>query len=880
MSKKLFISHSSQDNAIADVIYDGLRAAGFDEVWVDHRHGIEPGDQDWELAIREALGECDEVLYLMSQASLDSKWCKREISRADGLGKPIFVAKLEEIQRSNDRFMQIETSQYANFMTRSDEEMQIIIRALKGEHAPELPKPVTAQTITGVDTMRRHLEYLKNRFRGYDDTLAQVQSMLGDHVLQIVGPGGLGKSRLAAELAMNHSTGAIWYRCSETGQVADLEALLYEHLHLPADTTLSNVLAVLSEKKPLIVVDNAEVAIANPDLQHAYENLLQKIVGRNVSVVLTTRVVWTELKPRREYAPSALSIDIAAQIALDFATADNRVLSESDAHNLADKARLHPGLIEFSIGQLRERSLNSVLRQLSELTSRDVQAALYEMVGKTVEQMSKQADNGTDAETLLVRMPLLQATFPLDAIKAIAPDEMKEDIDQMEDALVTLQRWQFVRRDLITDRYSLGELVRETLGQPEEEVFWAYAEFYTARAGEIFDKPSEHWKDHEDELPNILTVGDALYLALRQLDPLAEIADEIDTVPVSLGLLFALNTEKFVTARPEFRRTTWLEMGMIAAIVLNQRKHAAFLTHQLGYLWSQLGDKRKALEYYEQELPLIREMGDLEAEAITLSNIGNAKLAQGHKEDALKYSMDALKVLPPSENQANEAMMLNNIGRALQEMGNHREALKYFNRALPLLEKFGPAGNTALVYNNIGGIWAKLKNFDKALESHDKALEVAQAHGEIIDIVNSHNGKGFVLKSLGKHTESLQEVQQAMEIAKDLEDPFLWFTLYQNAGVGYFELGQLENAIGYLQQSITIGREIEHPDFPLVNELLKIALRNRRLIESLPAERVSKLLQIYSDSGEKRLRRFLLDSGTPPGPLLEATIEFIKHRAG
>ncbi|WP_416242438.1 tetratricopeptide repeat protein, partial [Anabaena cylindrica] len=43
----------------------------------------------------------------------------------------------------------------------------------------------------------------------------------------------------------------------------------------------------------------------------------------------------------------------------------------------------------------------------------------------------------------------------------------------------------------------------------------------------------------------------------------------------------------------------------------------------IGKVYSDLGEKQKALEYYNQALPLSRAVGDRGEEATTLNNIGS-----------------------------------------------------------------------------------------------------------------------------------------------------------------------------------------------------------------------------------------------------------------
>ena len=143
MTKTLFISHSTTDDKIINTIAAKLKAEGF-TVWVDHDHGIEPGTQDWEEDIRLALMNHDVVLFVLSEASLKSKFCKAEINRARALGKSVFVVRIETIADLNSVWLTLENIQHAFLTPYSDEAVQKIVRALNGEKGADLPEAMRA----------------------------------------------------------------------------------------------------------------------------------------------------------------------------------------------------------------------------------------------------------------------------------------------------------------------------------------------------------------------------------------------------------------------------------------------------------------------------------------------------------------------------------------------------------------------------------------------------------------------------------------------------------------------------------------------------------------------------------------------------------------
>src|SRR5262249_25431204 len=84
---KIFISHSSANNAAALAIAEWLRENGWDEFFLDINpaRGLAPGER-WQEALKTAADRCEAVLFLISAAWRDSRWCQAEFLLAKQLG--------------------------------------------------------------------------------------------------------------------------------------------------------------------------------------------------------------------------------------------------------------------------------------------------------------------------------------------------------------------------------------------------------------------------------------------------------------------------------------------------------------------------------------------------------------------------------------------------------------------------------------------------------------------------------------------------------------------------------------------------------------------------------------------------------------------------
>jgi len=95
---RIFISHSSANNAVAIALRDWLVAEGWSDLFldVDPERGIVGGER-WERALNEAANRCEAVLFLVSRAWLASSWCLKEFHLAEKLNKQMFGILVEPV---------------------------------------------------------------------------------------------------------------------------------------------------------------------------------------------------------------------------------------------------------------------------------------------------------------------------------------------------------------------------------------------------------------------------------------------------------------------------------------------------------------------------------------------------------------------------------------------------------------------------------------------------------------------------------------------------------------------------------------------------------------------------------------------------------------
>lgn len=152
----------------------------------------------------------------------------------------------------------------------------------------------------------------------------------------------------------------------------------------------------------------------------------------------------------------------------------------------------------------------------------------------------------------------------------------------------------------------------------------------------------------------------------------------------------------------------------------------AYLLNDIGSVHAKLGDQQKALSYYNQALPIWRELHERRAEGSTLNNIGSAYRALGEYQKALDYYNQALPLKRAVGDRRVEAAILANIGKVYLALGNVPKALDYYQQALALSQATGDRSSEALALEGLSRAERRLGNFAEARKRIEAALTIIE----------------------------------------------------------------------------------------------------------------------------------------------------------
>jgi tetratricopeptide (TPR) repeat protein len=267
-------------------------------------------------------------------------------------------------------------------------------------------------------------------------------------------------------------------------------------------------------------------------------------------------------------------------------------------------------------------------------------------------------------------------------------------------------------------------------------------------------------------------------------------------------------------------RLAFMEAQRVGEWILREKKvglssgQDAKLLNNLGYLLDELGDKKKAIGYYEQALAIWKKVyGEEHTQvAIGLNNLGEAFRILGEAKKAIGYYEQALAIDEKvyGKEHPDVAIDLNNLGAAYDDLGEKEKAIGYFEQALAIDEKvYGKEHpKVAIRLNNLGAAYSDLGEKEKAIGYYEQALAIDEkVYGkEHPNVAIRLNNLGAAYDDLGEKEKAIGYYEQALAIDEKVygkEHPNVAYSL-NNLGAANFELGRKDMARTYFEASYAI----------------------------------------------------------------------------
>jgi predicted ATPase/DNA-binding CsgD family transcriptional regulator len=691
-----------------------------------------------------------------------------------------------------------------------------------------------------VSSSSHNLPLQLSRFIGRDAELVTVRGKLSsERLVTLTGPGGVGKTRLALEVAASltncHSNG-VWL--VELGSLTDphlvpqsvaLPLGVRAEAHVPVEQSL---LQFLRNRDILLVLDNCEHLV--DACAHLAEALLRACPG--VTILATSRQPlriageWTwrvaplpipnaaetpSASQLLEFASVRLFVDRASaaagfELTDEVSEAVARVCQRLDGIPLAlELAAARVGAL--GITELSDR-LDDALRVL--VQGSRTAPVRHQTLQATIDWSYGLLSN--EERSLMDRLSVFAGGFAADTLQPIVG---AQDVLPLLSSLV--DKSLIVAEPLKdgTIRYRLQEVVRQ-YGQARlacsgelEALRACHANFFAnlvqqAEPG-VLRGPRERWQDRlELELDN--------FRAARAW--LVQHGDAESALRLNAYLFLLLAYRGYAS---EGRASLAEALAMCGGSPAT-RGRALHCLALLAYLQA---DYRAAATCGEQSLKLRREVGDPAELAWSLLERGSTACAQAEFELAESLLEEASDASRSGGSGYVQAYSLAMLAQTAYLSGDPLTARNRAEEALKMARPAGYIAPTSHALATIGEVCSLRGDQEAAQAALEAALEHARAPGEAYLLGRPVLGLALMAIDRGDFARGREQLSEGLRLARRLGNPHRVAQNLEGVAAYAAHLGQAAKACRFANAALAIRQGIEAPLGPTEQRLLEERLQ-------------------------------------------------------
>ena len=202
---------------------------------------------------------------------------------------------------------------------------------------------------------------------------------------------------------------------------------------------------------------------------------------------------------------------------------------------------------------------------------------------------------------------------------------------------------------------------------------------------------------------------------------------------------------------------------------VGNRKETAFSLYHLGQVAYMQGEYAEADQLFREGLLIYREIDNRFGIARCLNNSGHVAYMQGRSTEADRLFRESLFIHREIGDQFGIARCLNNVGNVANMHEHYGEAKQLYRESLAIHREIGNIWGTAGPLNNLGNVASHLGEYAEAKRLYEESLTVFRETGDRWDISNCLNNLADVACTLGEYGESRQYFNESLKVARDIQ---------------------------------------------------------------------------------------------------------------
>jgi non-specific serine/threonine protein kinase len=723
----------------------------------------------------------------------------------------------------------------------------------------ELPRRVSSTT------PRSNLPTPLTSFIGREKELKEISGLLSScRLLTLTGPGGVGKTRLAIQIAHDSikkfSDGVFWVGLGGLSDGSLIPQEIAQSLHVrgaSGEPFIETLKAYLGTKDVLLVMDNCEHLIG-AFAQYAEQLLAAcpklKILATSIEVLgLFNEMIWQvpslplpealeplSLMDFKEFASIELFDERASTAKPGFTLDERNVSTVSQICRRLDGI---PLAIELAAARVKVLSVDEIAARLDDcfslLTAGSRTAIPRHQTLRAT--MDWSYDLLTEAEQILFRrLSIFVGGFTLEAAEVVCSQGMppKNILDLLgrlvDKSLVIVE----IGSEIRGTRYRLLETIRQYAGEKlleedESEPLCDQHLYFFVQLAE-HTRPIFQTRRRTEWLPRLEVEHDNLRAALEWAcerdvetarwlagmlerfwfysDHLSEahtwfarVLDSGDRATVTKGLALALFGSGCVSLNLGYidDAQARLEQSIVLWQQIGAQQWLASSFQWLAYLVMQRGDGERARTIYAEHESLFRASSDPLTLAWTLGNWGTAKCAARPDDPAGKALLDeGLAVAHTLQDPFGFVLCYSSLGDWAVLQGDYASARQYFLKALEWRRQLGTRWIIVAGLWQVANIMCLQGDYSQAEPMYAEALASARALGD-------QRSEAHIAQELGAVAIHLGDVGRATTLLAESLSSFRKWADSLGIARCLMGLADLRQMYGHVEQAARVLSFVE-----------------------------------------------------------------------
>jgi predicted ATPase/DNA-binding XRE family transcriptional regulator len=183
-----------------------------------------------------------------------------------------------------------------------------------------------------------------------------------------------------------------------------------------------------------------------------------------------------------------------------------------------------------------------------------------------------------------------------------------------------------------------------------------------------------------------------------------------------------------------------------------------------GNLASDQGDYAQARALLEASLQVRRELDDPRAIGLSINDLANVLLTLSEYDRAAALYTEALSLFRAHATDWEIAIALQNLGMVMGSLAENTRAIELLEESRVLWSQFGETTMLARVLDALGVVWRNIGDLDRAAHWHQESLAMRRKFGDKRGTAISLNNLGLVARYRGDYAEATRLVDESMRL--------------------------------------------------------------------------------------------------------------------